>query len=362
MNKQCTRCVMDDTAQDFKLNDAGICNYCIEFERSSPLTDIGTDQELVRQTSDPKADYDCVVGVSGGVDSSIVLVQAVNLGLRPLAVHMDNGWNSELSQNNISNLVQKLGVDLVTHVIDWNEYKQLMKSFIDANVIDIELLYDNAMLEVNYATARKFGIKTILAGTNKRTEGMRMPMNWGWFKMDGRNIRSIAASNGVRKYKSFPMFSFAKYLKYKYINRIKWVSALDYLDYNKEEALTTLQTKYGYKPYPYKHYESIFTRFYQGYILPRKFNVDKRKLHLSTLIMTNQMTRLEALTLLHESPYPDPSVEKSDLKYFLSKMDLSEQDFAQYISQKEQSHSRFRSEIWMFKFAAWVLTKVRGNG
>ncbi len=280
---------MDDSARGFALNEAGYCNFCIDFQASDPLMDSGNENELFQITKSPKNEYDCVVGVSGGVDSSMVLVKAVDLGLRPLAVHMDNGWNSELSQNNISNLVNGLGVDLVTHVIEWGEYKKLMQAFINANVIDIELLYDNAMLEVNYATAKKFGIKTILAGTNKRTEGMAMPSNWGWYKMDGRNIKSIAYSHGIKNFDTFPIFTLKKYIIYKYLHKIKWISALDYLNYDKNSALEILQNNHDYKPYPYKHYESIFTRFYQGYILPRKFGVDKRKLHLSTLIMTNRI-------------------------------------------------------------------------
>lgn len=359
MTEMCLRCVMDNTAQGFVLNANGHCNFCTDFQATEPLKDIGTEIQLVKITKDPTNEYDCVVGVSGGVDSSMVLVKAVELGLKPLAVHMDNGWNSELSQNNISNLVHGLGVDLVTHVIDWSEYKKLMHSFIKANVIDIELLYDNAMLEVNYATAKKFGIKTILAGTNKRTEGMAMPTNWGWYKMDGRNIKSIANSHGVNKFDSFPLFTFKKYLMYKYLHKIKWISALDYLNYDKNSALEILQNEHSYKPYPYKHYESIFTRFYQGYILPRKFGVDKRKLHLSTLIITNQLTRDNALKLLGEKPYPDERDEQEDLKYFLSKMDFSLDEFNTYLKNKEVSHSCYKSEIWMHNLASWILSKVR---
>jgi len=200
-SRQCRRCVMDATAQNITFDADGVCNFCSEFTNRH--------QEVIHEKPEHKREkliqliekikkkgngkpYDCVIGVSGGVDSSWVLVRAVELGLRPLAVHMDNGWNSELAQNNISNLVNKLGVDLYTHVINWNEYKKLMQCFFDSDVVDVELLYDNAMLSVNWHQARKKNIKYILAGTNLATEGMPMPKNWNWFKYDKKNIKNIA--------------------------------------------------------------------------------------------------------------------------------------------------------------------------
>ena len=193
----CNRCVMDTTAADITFDENGVCNYCTEFlSRSGHILNKSPEQrkvELDAFVSKVKADgkgkkYDCIVGVSGGVDSSWVLVKAVELGLRPLAVHMDNGWNSELAQNNIANLIKYLNVDLYTHVIDWQEYRGLMQAFFDADVIDIELLYDNAMLSVNYQKASYYGLKYILSGSNQSYEGMAMPKNWNWLKFDKRNI------------------------------------------------------------------------------------------------------------------------------------------------------------------------------
>ena len=352
MINQCTRCIMDDTAAGFHLGESGECNYCTEFERNGTVKDIGNQHDLLKLVPrNPNTEYDCVVGVSGGVDSSWVLVKAVELGLRPLAVHMDNGWNSELSQNNIANLVKALDVDMYTHVIDWSEYKGLMQSFFNADVIDIELLTDNALLEVNYSIAKKFGINTILGGTNRRTEGMRMPSNWGWFKMDGRNIRDIGRVSGITRLKTFPLFTYSKYIAYKYVSNIQWVSALDYLDYQKDVALSSLTRHYGYKPYPYKHYESIFTRFYQGHILPEKFNVDKRKLHLSTLIMSGQLTRNAAKVMMEQSPYPNQCDLLDDTDYFIRKMGWSMDDLKQYLARPEQRHDRYKSELWKFSLA-----------
>ena len=199
--KECRRCVMDTTAQDIIFDKDGVCNFCSEFlERSKSIIYKNSKQKQksleqvvgkLKEKGKGKP-YDCVVGVSGGVDSSWVLVKAVEWGLKPLAVHMDNGWNSELAQNNIANLVKSLDVDLITHVIDWNEYRELMEAFFDANVIDVELLYDNAMLGVNYNVANKYGIRNILGGTNQATEGMSMPAEWNWFKLDKKNIKDIA--------------------------------------------------------------------------------------------------------------------------------------------------------------------------
>ena len=338
--RMCTRCVMDTTANDIVFDEGGVCNYCTEFlERSShvifqnPETRRKELDDLVRRIKKDGEGkrYDCVVGVSGGVDSSWVLVKAVELGLRPLAVHMDNGWNSELAQNNIANLVRKLGVDLYTHVIDWNEYRSLMQAFFDADVIDVELLYDNAMLAVDYGQAAKHGVNYILAGTNQATEGMRIPSNWNWFKYDKRNIKALGKRFGNVALKTFPAFGTIDYIRYEFLRKIRWLSFLDYMEYNKFESMERLQRDFAYKPYPYKHYESVFTRFYQGYILPEKFGVDKRKLHLATLVVSGQTTREEALKSLEGIPYPTPEELAQDRVYFLKKMGWTETQLADYL-------------------------------
>ena len=246
--------------------------------------------------------YDCIIGVSGGVDSSWALSLAVDHGLRPLAVHMDNGWNTELAQNNIANLVRGLGVDLHTHVIDWPEYRGLMEAFFAADVVDVELLYDNAMLAVNFEAAARHGVKYILGGTNVATEGMRMPPSWNWLKYDKRNIKSIAKRFGGPKLKTFPSI-WDGGLHRRILRGTRWLSFLDHFDYRKGDALQSLQGRFGYKPYPFKHYESVFTRFYQGYILPHKFGIDKRRLHLSVLVLNGEMSRDEAMAAVEGIAY-----------------------------------------------------------
>ncbi len=368
----CTKCVMDTSAMGINFDDDGVCNYCKEFlERSSYV--LNKDQqsqisELHGFIKKVKADgknkrYDCIIGVSGGVDSSWVLVQAVKLGLRPLAVHMDNGWNSELAQNNISNLVQNLKVDLYTHVIDWNEYRKLMQAFFDADVIDVELLYDNAMLAVNYEQAKKYGIKFILAGTNQSTEGMSMPPGWNWLKYDLKNIKSIARKFGDFKFKTYPGIGTLGFIWYRFFHKIEWVSFLDFFSYNKAVALDILQREYDYKPYPYKHYESIFTRFYQAYILPQKFSIDKRRLHLSTLVVTGQMNREDAIQQLEKIPYSSEREMNDDKNYFIKKMGWNSQVLQDYINSPEISHATYGSEkdTWDFCFKIYkkMLSKAK---
>jgi N-acetyl sugar amidotransferase len=366
--KQCARCVMSSKARDLNFDRQGICSYCTEFlERVGHIIyeDVSLKearlQELVAKVkaSGKGKPYDCIVGVSGGVDSSWTLVEVKRLGLRPLAVHMDNGWNSELAQNNIANLVRGLGVDLHTHVIDWDEYRELMQAFFDADVIDVELLYDNAMLAVNYQQAAKYGLKYILAGTNQSTEGMRMPPGWNWFKYDKRNIFSIAKRSGMKRLDTFPAIGVIGFVWNTFVRRIRWISFLDYIPYNKFEALDSLEINNGYKRYPFKHYESVFTRFYQGYILPRKFGVDKRELHLSTLVASGQLSRQEALQGLEGIPYPTKAEMQADIAYFLKKMKWSSNDLETYLQRTEVPHAAYGSEEPLWDSLSRIYKRVK---
>ncbi|AQR75541.1 hypothetical protein BXU08_19440 [Sphingomonas sp. LM7] len=349
---------MDTTAPDIVFDEQGICNYCsdflrkkekhLPFDENERLRRLNGLVAMVKEAGKGKK-YDCIVGLSGGVDSSWSLVQAVRLGLRPLAVHMDSGWNSELAQNNIANLVRGLNVDLYTHVIDWPEIRGLMEAFFASDVIDVEVLYDNAMLAVNYQQAARHGLKYILAGTNIATEGVDIPSTWNWHKADKRNIIGISKRFGGPRLKSFPSLSTLDMVRYIGVNRIKWVSFLDYLDYRKSDALEVLQRDFGYKPYAHKHYESVFTRFYQGYLQPYKFGVDKRKPHLSSLIMTGEMTRDEALERAAGIAYPSEKDMEADRLYFIKKMGWSEEKFADYIARPERPHTDYPSEAAFFQ-------------
>jgi N-acetyl sugar amidotransferase len=366
----CTRCIMDSNVPNISFDTQGVCNYCTDYLEQCGHVFIDNDgkkeaklQALVDKVKKAGAGkkYDCIIGVSGGVDSSWVLVRAIELGLRPLAVHMDNGWNSELAQHNISTLVQRLGVDLHTHVIDWQEYRKLMQSFFDADVIDVELLYDNAAVAVNYREAAKYGISYILAGTNSATEGMRMPEGWNWNKYDKQNIKGIAKKFGKMRIRTFPAIGTVDFFKFRFVKGIRWTSILDLMPYNKADVLRQLQESYGYKPYPYKHYESIFTRFYQAYILPNKFGVDKRMLHLGTLVASGQMSREHALADLAKSPYPDPVQMKEDFHYFLKKMGWTEAQLQAYIARPAVPHDAYSSERGLWNFCERTFIALRGQ-
>lgn len=368
--RTCTRCIMDETAKDITFDNQGICNYCKGFlekmAKHLPLDEADRMRRLDALVASIKAAgrgkrYDCIVGLSGGVDSSWSLVRAVKLGLRPLAVHMDNGWNSELAQNNIANLVRGLGVDLHTHVIDWPEIRGLMEAFFASDVIDVELLYDNAMLAVNYRQASRHGVKYILAGTNIATEGVDIPRGWNWHKADKRNIIAIARRFGGPKIKTFPAMGTVAWLRYIFVERIRWVSFLDYLDYNKAAALEVLQRDFGYKPYAHKHYESVFTRFYQGYLQPYKFGVDKRKPHLSSLIMSGEISRDEALERASGIAYPSEKDMESDRRYFMKKMGWSEEKFEEYMRRPEKPHDSYPSEAALYDKLLALYRRLRLN-
>ena len=353
--KICKRCVMDTSAKNIKFNDDSICNFCSDFinsYKSSKNYRLSEKSKLDKLILACKKRglgrrYDCVVGVSGGVDSSFTLIEVVKQGLNPLAVHMDNGWDSELAQNNIQNLVRKLNVDLFTYVIEWQEYRSLMQSFFDADVVDIEILYDNAAFATCYNQAKKNGLKHILAGTNMATEGMAMPKEWNWLKYDKKNIESIAKLNNI-KINSFPSISLLEKIFYENVRDIRWISFLDFIEFDKEKALKTLISDFGYKPYPYKHYESIFTRFYQGYILPSKFGIDKRKVHFSNLIAAGLMQRNEAIELLKNIPYPSIEELEEDKAYFLKKMKWDESNLNDYISRPQKSHYSYPTDKHLY--------------
>jgi N-acetyl sugar amidotransferase len=344
---------MDTSAKDIVFDGIGNCNFCSDYLQSfgksgrisAPnQSSLQAFARKVRKAGKGKR-YDCIVGVSGGVDSSWVLVKAVELGLRPLAVHMDNGWNSNLAVSNISNLIDALDVDLYTYVINWEEYRALMEAFFRADVVDIELLYDNALHEVCFSQARKFGLKYILSGENFSTEGIKIPKGWASeSKWDGRNILRIASRFGATV-KTFPIFTTTKWILYRFLMGIQWVPLLDYMDFQKESALVSLEESFGYVRYPYKHYESVFTRFYQGFILPRKFGIDKRRVHLSTLVVSGQISRTQAIEDLKRPPLVSDRDLAADLKFFLKKMNWDQEKLEAYLERPGVEHDLYGRDM-----------------
>lgn len=345
---------MGDSVSDFIATSTG-CNYCDDFllrieglgggSRTGPFrSGLGKLVDRVKNEGLQKP-YDCIVGVSGGVDSSWVLVQAVEMGMRPLAVHMDNGWNSDLAVSNIHNLVSKLKVDLFSYVIEWEEYRDLMRAFLAADVVDIELLYDNAAVAVCYQQARNYGITAILSGSNTSTEGFRMHSDWSWGnKKDGKNILSIARFGGAA-IQTFPLYTYVKFLTDTLVRRIRWIRFLDFIEYDRETVLKRLEEDFGYRRYPYKHYENVFTRFYQGFLLPSKFGIDKRIPHLSALVCSSQLSRKKALKMLTAIGYPSQTELEDDRRYFLKKIGWDEAMLEEYLARPRREHSEWAHEV-----------------
>lgn len=324
----CTRCVMDTTDPDIFFDENGICNHCHTYEhmtsRKIPTGEEGKNKlaeiaNRIKENNHNKP-YDCVIGVSGGVDSTFVAYKVKEMGLRPLAVHLDNGWDSELAIKNIENICRKLQIDLHTIVLDWNEFKDLQLSFLKASTPDSEIPSDHAIVAAMVNTAMMIGVKKIITGYNARTES-HLPTTWSQGHFDWGYIKNIQKRFGSVQLKSFPHLSFIDFLLQTYNKR--FINLLDYIDYSKKDAIPVLEKELSWKYYGGKHYESIYTRWYQGYWLPLKFGYDKRKSHFSSLICAGEMTRSAALEELTKPSYP-LELQKEDTAYVLKKLDLSQ--------------------------------------
>lgn len=345
----CTRCVMDTSVPDIKFDEAGICNYCKSHESkaklapfSRPGASAALDMQVQRIRSQRRGDYDSIVGLSGGVDSSYVAYEAVRRGLKPLAVHFDNGWNSELAVKNIEQIVKRLGLDLLTFVIDWEEFRDIQRSFFKAHVIDIEMVTDHAIFAAMYRIAHQHKIRYILSGTNAQTESI-MPPAWQHFKFDLRNLKAIHRRHGTLPIKRYPTLSVWSMAWNHYVWGAKSVSLLNYLPYRKDNAMRTLQSELGWQYYGGKHYESAFTKFYQAHILPVKFGVDKRLIHLSDLIMNGEILRDDALLEMEQPLYETNQLEQ-DRAFVCKKLGFSEIEFASYLSAPPVSHREYSSD------------------
>jgi N-acetyl sugar amidotransferase len=339
---------MDASVPGIVFDHNSVCNFCKEHEMKVSMTPFGLGRaeekliEIVNELIKNKSgQYDSIVGLSGGVDSSYVAYQAVKLGLRPLAVHFDNGWNSELAVQNIENIVKKLNLDLITFVIDWPEFKDIQRSFFKANVIDIEMVTDHAIFAAMYGIANKHKIKYILSGTNSATESI-MPAAWQHFKFDLLNLKAIHKKFGSIPIRNYPTLSVWEMAWNHYVRGAKSISLLNYIPYRKDEAMRILKEELNWQYYGGKHYESVFTKFYQAYILPEKFGVDKRLIHLSDLIMNGEITRDDALIELDKPRYENTHFE-NDRDYVCKKLGFSKEEFISYMSTTPVSHFKYPS-------------------
>jgi len=331
----CTKTVMDTLGDpDITFDENGVCNYYHEFSRKLKIRVPDTEEAKkqlekivtnIKKSGKGKA-YDCIIGVSGGVDSTYTALLVKQLGLRPLAVHLDNGWNSELAVKNIENILNKLEIDLYTEVMDWEMFKDLQLSFLKASTPDSEIPTDHAILAILYKIADKYGVKYIISGMNFRNEGM-LPPSWARGYLDWKYIKSVQKIFGTKDIKSFPHLSIPKFLYFNLVKKIRSISFLNYIDFNKTAAMEIIQNELGWKDYGGKHHESIYTRFFQSYILPKKFKIDKRKAHLTCLLIsTREITRDQALELLKQEP-ADPKLIEGDKEYLLKKFNISKEEF-----------------------------------
>lgn len=362
----CNRCIMDTTDVEIVFDEKGNCNHCNHYFELAPLyvhnddNWLGNLEELVKKIKKDQAnsEYDCIVGVSGGVDSSYVAYWSKKLDLRVLTVHLDNGWNSELAVKNIENIVTKLGFDYQTWVIDWEEFKDLQISFLKASVANAEIPTDHAFLAAIYELCDKYNIKYILSGSNFVTEGI-LPKSWGYNAKDLKHLNGIHDEFGKVKFKTYPRLGFYKEFYYTYFKGIKMVRLLNHLPYNKAEAMETIKKELGWQYYGGKHYESIFTRFFQAYILPKKFKIDKRKAHLSTLICSGQMARAEALEEMKKETYPSDLLQQ-DKEYVVKKLGLTQKEFDDIMATPPKSYKEYPNNEDFLKFVYNTYYKLRG--
>jgi len=344
----CSRCVMDTTDPEIEFDEHGVCNHCRKFDETiKPIwPSLEGDQEkldamiqTVKSYGKGKR-YDCIIGLSGGVDSSYLAVKVAEWGLRPLVVHVDAGWNSELAVMNIEQICRRLGFDLVTHVVDWEEMRDMQVAFLRSNLANQDVPQDHVFFAALYGYAEKAGIKYVINGSNFATESI-LPATWGYDAMDATHVKSIHARFGSRPRGDFPIVSFFDlYVKYPFILKMEVLRPLNLLPYNKEEAIRILEKDYGWRYYGGKHYESRWTRFFQAYYLPYKFGYDKRKAHLSSLVVSGQMSRSDALVAL-KAPLYDPRLLVEDKIFIAKKLRLSISDFEALINQPVHHFSEF---------------------
>ncbi|MBI4228841.1 MAG: N-acetyl sugar amidotransferase [Deltaproteobacteria bacterium] len=363
----CTNCVMDTTDSKISFNENGVCDHCNDFYKNVQPnwhTDERGRAELeaivakIKKSGKGK-DFDCLLGISGGVDSSYMLHIAVtDFGLRPLVFHVDGGWNSELAVKNIEVMIDKLGLDLYTEVIDWEEMRDFQLAFFKAGVPHIDLPQDHAFIATLYNFAYKYNIKYILNGGNISTECVRNPMEWLYYGTDMAQIKDIHHRFGTIPLENYPLSPILKHKVYlRYVKRIKVVKAMNYFPYIKKDAIKLLSERYGWKEYPQKHFESRFTKFYEGYWLPVKFGYDTRKVQYSSLILTGQMTRDDALERLIAPAYDHETIV-DDFKYIATKLNITEEELRYYMNAPNKTYKDYKNQERLFVLGAKVLKAI----
>jgi N-acetyl sugar amidotransferase len=360
----CTNCVMDTTDSAITFDEQGVCDHCNTYYTKT-LPSWHTDQKgwdelqvlvnKIKKNGEGK-DFDCIIGMSGGIDSSyLVYVAKEKLGLRPLVFHVDAGWNSQIAVNNIERIVDKLGLDLYTHVINWEEMKDLQLAYFKSGVPHIDTPQDHAFFATMYNFASKYDVKYILTGANYSTECIRNPVEWMYYQSDVIQLKDIHKKFGTRPLKEYPLTSILWHKLYlPYIKGVKVLRPLNYVPYIKNESMKLLEDQFGWQPYPQKHFESRFTKFYESYWLPEKFGFDVRKVQYSSLIVTGQMTRAEALEKLKEPTY-DKEIIKEDFEFIANKLGITIDELKSYFDAPNKTYKDYASQENIYKVGARML-------
>jgi N-acetyl sugar amidotransferase len=355
---------MDRSDQKITFDGKGMCDHCNTY-----FSDIlpkwnpdGLDDSALYKLADKikrdgqGKDFDCIIGMSGGIDSSYLLYLAVEkLALRPLVFHVDAGWNSQEAVNNIERMVDGLGLDLYTEVINWEEMKDLQLSFFKSGVSHIDTPQDHSFFATMYKFSVKHGVKNILTGGNYSTECIRNPLEWMYYQSDSRQLKDIHSKFGSVPLTDYPITNILWHKVYlPYIKGIQVTRPLDYMPYYKEDATKLLEDKFGYQRYPQKHFESRFTRFYEGYWLPEKFGFDTRKVQYSSLILTGQMTREEALDKL-KLPGFDPETINADFEFIANKLGISVEALRGYFDAPNKTYKNYKNQQSIYDVGAKIM-------
>ncbi len=360
----CNNCIMDTSDSKILFDVKGVCDHCNDFY-TNVKPNWNTDEkgrvELEAMVKKIKKegqgkDFDCILGMSGGVDSSYLLHLAVKeLGLRPLVFHVDGGWNSELAVNNIQVMIDKLGLDLYTEVINWEEMKDFQLAYFKSGVPHLDIPQDHAFIATLYNFANKYKIKYILNGGNISTECVRNPMEFLYYGTDMAQIRDIRRQFSTNPMETYPFSPVLKHKFYlKYIKGVNVVKPLNYMPYVKEDAQKMLADTYGWTPYPQKHFESRFTKFYEGYWLPQRFGFDTRRVQYSSLILTGQITRDEALEKMKKPAY-NPETIDEEFKYISTKLGINVEELRSYFIMPKKFYWDYKNQLSMFKIGAKIL-------
>jgi N-acetyl sugar amidotransferase len=360
----CTNCVMDTSDPKITFDEKGVCDHCNGFYKDVEPhwhpDDYGKNvfsQQVEKiQKSGRGKEYDSILGLSGGLDSSYLLHLAVNeFGLKPLVFHVDGGWNTDVAVNNIQVLIDKLGLDLFTEVIDWEEMRDFQLAYFKSGTPHLDIPQDHAFFATMFHFAKKYDIKYILNGGNYSTECIRNPLDWIYYGTDLTMIKDIRRQFGSVEMESYPWSGILYHKVYlRYIKGIQVIRPLNYLPYTKDIAIEVLSKKYGWKPYPQKHFESRFTKFYEGYWMPTRFEYDTRRVQYSSLIVTGQMSRDNAIEKLKTSPY-DIALIDDEFEYVATKLGISIEELKSYHTMPKKWFRDYKNEYWLFELGATIM-------